>query len=144
MYIGFEAAFMDAQSKNVALCLELLNNNNIEVDEIYIYMFQNKFQDFYNAFFRKQDKLLMLNQLFFEEDIDEFTDLGIEDIENIISICLQYEANCPHEIKLRYNVKANSLDAEYEYEDFLNDEGGLVKRFEKWFQEINLNLNSLK
>lgn len=69
---------------------------------------------------------------------------SIEDIENIISICLQYEANCPHEIKLRYNVKANSLDAEYEYEDFLNDEGGLVKRFEKWFQEINLNLNSLK
>ena len=74
---------MDAQSKNVALCLELLNNNTIEVDEIYIYMFQNKAQDFYNAFFRKQDKLLVLNQLFSEEDIDEFTDLGIEDIEKI-------------------------------------------------------------
>ena len=51
MYIGFEAAFMDAQSKNVALCLELLNNNNIEVDDIYIYMFNRfNFRNLYQSF----------------------------------------------------------------------------------------------
>jgi hypothetical protein len=48
---------------------------------------------------------------------EEFSDCGIEDIENIIDICKAYDSECPHVIKLIYNVQTESFDAEYDYED---------------------------
>lgn len=54
MLKGFEDAFMDAQSRDVALCIELLENSNVTMDKVYIYMYQNEYQDFYNAFFEKR------------------------------------------------------------------------------------------
>ncbi len=134
MLKGFEDEFMDAQSRNVALCIELLENSNWTVDKAYIYMYQSDIQDFYNAFFEKDGKVYRLNDLFTDEQIDEFLSCGIDDIENIIEVCNTYEAKCPHELKLTYNVQTKAFDAEYEYEDFILDEEdmGLVERFENW------------
>ena len=39
MLEGFEEAFVDAQSRVVSLCLELLKNSEKEADKIYIYIY---------------------------------------------------------------------------------------------------------
>ena len=46
MLEGFEDAFVDAQSRVVSLCLELLKNSEKEADKIYIYLFQNDEEDY--------------------------------------------------------------------------------------------------
>lgn len=137
---GFEDAFMDAQSSTISLCLELLEKYNIQVDTIYVYLFQNECQDFPNAFFKKDNKILRLNDIFDDEDIDEFFDLLIEDIENIIEICDNYESTCPNELKLIYDVNSGKFDSEYGYEDIVEDEdSGLVSRLDAWIDECDDN-----
>ena len=103
MLEGFEDAFVDAQSRVVSLCLELLKNSEKEADKIYIYLFQNDDEDYIDAFFEKEGNLYTTNELFSEEEIDVFFDCGVEDIENIIDICKAYDAKCPHEYRLVYN-----------------------------------------
>ena len=86
MLEGFEDAFVDAQSRVVSLCLELLKNSEKEADKIYIYLFQNDEEDYIDAFFEKEGNLYTTSELFSEEEIDDFFDCGVEDIENIIDI----------------------------------------------------------
>lgn len=141
MLKGFEDAFMDAQSRDVALCIELLENSNVTMDKVYIYMYQNEYQDFYNAFFEKDRRIYRVNELFTDELIDEFFSAGIDDIENLIDVCERYETKCPHEFKLVYNLKTKAFDAEYEYEDFMLDEDmGLVERYENWVNKCKQKL----
>lgn len=141
MIKGFEDAFMDAQSSAVSLCIELLEYSNVYVEKIYIYMFQNEIQDFFNVFFERNGSLYRLDELFSDEQIDEFLSCGIDDIENIIEVCNKYDGKCPNELRLVYNIKTKMLDAEYAYEDFVSEkDGGLVGRFEYWFNECKNKL----
>ena len=93
MLEGFEEAFVDAQSRVVSLCLELLNNSEKKADKIYIYLFQNDDEDYIDAFFEKEGNLYTTSELFSEEEIDDFFDCGVEDIENIIDIPMEHEKN---------------------------------------------------
>ena len=80
---GFEEAFMDAQSRNIALCIDLLQNSDVAMDKAFVYMYQSDVQDFYNAFFEKNGRIYRVNELFTDEQIDQFFNYGIDDIENI-------------------------------------------------------------
>ena len=55
MLEGFEDAFVDAQSRVVSLCLELLKNSEKEADKIYIYLFQIDEEDYIDAFFEMKE-----------------------------------------------------------------------------------------
>lgn len=81
---------MEAQSRTVALCIELLEKSNLTVDKVYIYMYQNDIQDFYNTFFEKDGRIYRLNEWFSDESINEFLSCGIDDIENIIEVYNTY------------------------------------------------------
>lgn len=130
---GFEEAFMDAQSRNIALCIDLLQNSDVAMDKTFVYMYQSDVQDFYNAFFEKNGRIYRVNELFTDEQIDQFFNYGIDDIENIIGVCAEYDQKCPHELFLTYNIQTKAFDAEYVYEDCMLDEDmGLVERFEGW------------
>ena len=78
MLEGFEEAFVDAQSRVVSLCLELLKNSEKKADKIYIYLFQNDDEDYIDAFFEKEGNLYTTSELFSEEEIDDFFDCGVE------------------------------------------------------------------
>ena len=92
-------------------------------------------------FLKKDRRIYRVNELFTDELIDEFFSAGIDDIENLIDICERYEAKCPHEFKLVYNLKTKAFDAEYEYEDFMLDEDmGLVERYENWVNKCKQKL----
>ena len=140
MLEGFENAFTDAQANVVSLCLELLEKSNKSADKVYIYLFQNDVQDFINAFFEKDGKIYILNDWFTDEQIDEFFDCGVENIEQIIEVCNTYEGECPNVFKLIYNVNTKKLDTDYLYEDIIsNGDSGLVEEYEKWKKEVNLH-----
>lgn len=138
---GFEEAFMDAQSRNIALCIELLQNSEVAMDKAFVYMYQSDIQDFYNAFFAKDGRIYRVNELFTDEQIDEFFSCGIDDIENIIEVCATYNQKCPHELMLTYDIQTKAFDAEYVYEDCMLDEDmGLVKRFTDWISKCKLSM----
>ena len=61
-----------------------------------------------------------------------------EDIERIYKLCTKYKREMPTEIKLVYDVKKNSLTANYVYENlWINSDTKLgLDIFNEWFEEI--------
>lgn len=142
MLEGFEDAFTDVQAQVVSLSLELLENSNVTADRVYIYMFQNEVQDFFNAFLEKDGRIYWLNDLFSDSEIDEYFDCGIENIENIIEVCDTYDGKCPNEFRLIYNINTKAFDAEYKYEDFISEDCDVVEIFENWINECKEKLGN--
>lgn len=129
----FEDEFMDAQAKVISLCLELLSLTNEKADKVYAYMFQNDVQDSINAAFGRNGKVFWLNDWFTDEQIDDFFDCGIEDIESIIEVCQQHNRKCPNTFKLVYGIETRSLDADYGYADLATEgDVGIDEDFMNW------------
>lgn len=133
MLQGFEDAFTDAQARTISLALELLENNKKEADMIYIYIYQSDTQIFFNAFFAKDKKIYLLNDWFDDDQINDFFDCGVEDVDNIVEVCDTYDGKCPYEFKLSYNVKTKSFDAKYNYDDIaMENDVDLVDIYKEW------------
>ena len=140
MLQGFEDAFTDAQARTISLALELLENNKKEADMIYIY--QSDTQIFFNAFFAKDKKIYLLNDWFDDDQINDFFDCGVEDVDNIVEVCDTYDGKCPYEFKLSYNVKTKSFDAKYNYDDIaMENDVDLVDIYKEWQKECESEIS---
>ena len=142
MLQGFEDAFTDAQARTISLALELLENNKKEADMIYIYIYQSDTQIFFNAFFAKDKKIYLLNNWFDDDQINDFFDCGVEDVDNIVEVCDTYDGKCPYEFKLSYNVKTKSFDAKYNYDDIaMENDVELVDIYKEWQKECESEIS---
>ena len=142
MLQGFEDAFTDAQARTISLALELLENNKKEADMIYIYIYQSDTQIFFNAFFAKDKKIYLLNDWFDDDQINDFFDCGVEDVDNIVEVCDTYDGKCPYEFKLSYNVKTKSFDAKYNYDDIaMETDVDLVDIYKEWQKECESEIS---
>lgn len=142
MLHGFEDAFTDAQARTISLALELLENNKKEADMIYIYIYQSDTQIFFNAFFAKDKKIYLLNDWFDDDQINDFFDCGVEDVDNIVEVCDTYDGKCPYEFKLSYNVKTKSFDAKYNYDDIaMENDVDLVDIYKEWQKECESEIS---
>lgn len=142
MLQGFEDAFTDAQARTISLALELLENNKKEADMIYIYIYQSDTQIFFNAFFAKDKEIYLLNDWFDDDQINDFFDCGVEDVDNIIEVCDTYDGKCPYEFKLSYNVKTKSFDAKYNYDDIaMENDVDLVDIYKEWQKECESEIS---
>lgn len=142
MLQGFEDAFTDAQARTISLALELLENNKKEADMIYIYIYQSDTQIFFNAFFAKDKKIYPLNDWFDDDQINDFFDCGVEDVDNIVEVCDTYDGKCPYEFKLSYNVKTKSFDAKYNYDDIaMENDVDLVDIYKEWQKECESEIS---
>ena len=142
MLQGFEDAFTDAQARTISLALELLENNKKEADMIYIYIYQSDTQIFFNAFFAKDKKIYLLNDWFDDDQINDFFDCGVEDVDNIVEVCDTYDGKCPYEFKLSYNVKTKSFDAKYNYDDLaMENDVDLVDIYKEWQKECESEIS---
>ncbi|HGK6242944.1 TPA: hypothetical protein ACJ3IJ_002037, partial [Neisseria meningitidis] len=67
-------------------------------------------------------------------------DILMEDLEKLNSICQKFNQPMPTEIKMIYDVKKNSLSANYQYNLILSSESGLLALpqdvEDAWFEEI--------
>ena len=139
MIKGFEDAFTDLQSEFVSLCMEYTNGS---VDKIYIYIYQSDTQIFFNAFFAKDKKIYLLNNWFDDDQINDFFDCGVEDVDNIVEVCDTYDGKCPYEFKLSYNVKTKSFDAKYNYDDIaMENDVDLVDIYKEWQKECESEIS---
>ena len=142
MLQGFEDAFTDAQARTISLALELLENNKKEADMIYIYIYQSDTQIFFNAFFAKDKKIYLLNDWFDDDQINDFFDCGVEDVDNIVEVCDTYDGKCPYEFKLSDNVKTKSFDAKYNYDDIaMENDVDLVDIYKEWQKECESEIS---
>lgn len=142
MLQGFEDAFTDVQARTISLALELLENNKKEADMIYIYIYQSDTQIFFNAFFAKDKKIYLLNDWFDDDQINDFFDCGVEDVDNIVEVCDTYDGKCPYEFKLSYNVKTKSFDAKYNYDDIaMENDVDLVDIYKEWQKECESEIS---
>ena len=142
MLQGFEDAFTDAQARTISLALELLENNKKEADMIYIYIYQSDTQIFFNAFFAKDKKIYLLNNWFDDDQINDFFDCCVEDVDNIVEVCDTYDGKCPYEFKLSYNVKTKSFDAKYNYDDIaMENDVDLVDIYKEWQKECESEIS---
>ena len=142
MLQGFEDAFTDAQARTISLALELLENNKKEADMIYIYIYESDTQIFFNAFFAKDKKIYLLNDWFDDDQINDFFDCGVEDVDNIVEVCDTYDGKCPYEFKLSYNVKTKSFDAKYNYDDIaMENDVDLVDIYKEWQKECESEIS---
>ena len=142
MLQGFEDAFTDAQARTISLALELLENNKKEADMIYIYIYQSDTQIFFNAFFAKDKKIYLLNNWFDDDQINDFFDCGVEDVDNIVEVCDTYDGKSPYEFKLSYNVKTKSFDAKYNYDDIaMENDVDLVDIYKEWQKECESEIS---
>ena len=142
MLQGFEDAFTDAQARTISLALELLENNKKEADMIYIYIYQSDTQIFFNAFFAKDKKIYLLDDWFDDDQINDFFDCGVEDVDNIVEVCDTYDGKCPYEFKLSYNVKTKSFDAKYNYDDIaMENDVDLVDIYKEWQKECESEIS---
>ena len=142
MLQGFEDAFTDAQARTISLALELLENNKKEADMIYIYIYQSDTQIFFNAFFAKDKKIYLLNDWFDDDQINDFFDCGVEDVDNIVEVCDTYDGKCPYEFKLSYNVKTKSFDEKYNYDDIaMENDVDLVDIYKEWQKECESEIS---
>lgn len=142
MLQGFEDAFTDAQARTISLALELLENNKKEADMIYIYIYQSDTQIFFNAFFAKDKKIYLLNDWFDDDQINDFFDCGVEDVDNIVEVCDTYDGKCPYEFKLSYNVKTKSFDAKYNYDDIaMENDVDLLDIYKEWQKECESEIS---
>ena len=44
-----------------------------------------------------------------------------EDVKKLISVCKEYDAEMPAEIKITFDVNSNKLNATYQYDEVLFD-----------------------
>lgn len=137
----FEDEFMEIQTGMVSLCLEALEDVNIKVDKVYIYVFCDEHETFFNTFFEYNSQIVSFNELGVSDDmINQVFDLGMDDAEKIVDLCNEYNRKAPIQYKLVYDVNTKSFDSNYDYDNLEDTELGCAGAFIDWENEVKNNL----
>lgn len=132
----FEDEFMDAQSSLISLCLELTGR---QVDAIYAHCSIEKDSQAFNAFYRRDNKILSANDLGVERTmIRRFLNVGTLDLDNIRDVCIKHNKPTPNEIRMYYDVRSGKYHAEYKYVEVCTKKTGKCAgdAFDEWRSEI--------
>ncbi|GKV56653.1 hypothetical protein NCCP2222_26000 [Sporosarcina sp. NCCP-2222] len=147
----FEDYVSELQSDMVAICLEYVEN---KADEIYIYCSCESKMYVFDFFFRINGMVIHKHQLNEAKvKLDNLDNLaydvsrerqkaalkiGNENLKLIRQKCEDFNRDMPTEIKLFYDVKKNSLKANYRYDLIYSHDDGLLPDdiFDCWFEEV--------
>jgi hypothetical protein len=146
----FEDYLSELQTDMVATCLEYVEN---KAEDIYIYCSYEPEMYAFDVFFKVNGQVVLKNNLnnavnetdrkLFLYDISDYRqeallDIGLENLEKIHEKCKEFNREMPTEIKLQYNVKENSLHAQYKYDLVYSIDDKLLPDdiFDLWFNEV--------
>jgi len=141
----FEDYFSELQADMVSICMEYVENR---AEMIYIYCSCEEgviSSDFFyriNGTIKERDKLNDLHSIntynTSVERQDGVLEIINEDIIKIKELCKQYGREMPTEMKLIYDVKRNSLAANYKYDLIYSSdpEKTADNVANEWFEEI--------
>lgn len=143
----FEDYFSELQADMISICLEYAEE---KVDRIYIYCSFEEMVISCNFFYRINGRVVRkheLNNAINDEGFRYNTsiarqeatlDIITDDIKSICNLCKEYKKEMPTEMKLIYDVKKNSLKADYKYNlVYSNDEQKTADDIVmEWFEEV--------
>lgn len=133
----FEDALMEVQSGLISLCLEVVENRNI--DKIYAYCSIEKKSMMFNAFFEVNEEIKTLNQLGIEKRLAmQFLRLGTGYLSKIKDIYKTFEMLTPTEIKMSYEKKTGKFGVKYRYDEICSSKTGISagEIFMNWVSEV--------
>lgn len=142
----FEDRFMDLQADMIDICMEFVD---YDADKIYIYCSCEGRMNAADFFYKIEGQLVdrnLVNTVSYRECAtyeNELTclDVLLKDIAKMEKLCAECERPMPTEIKMIYEVKENSLEVKYQYENQLNYEDANSDRIpsdvsKEWYLEI--------
>lgn len=139
----FEDYFSELQADMVSICLEYVDDR---ADNIYIYCSCEDTAYATGYFYKINGKMKRkhkVNEELPDCDVsydvqEQVLDILTEDLLKIHEVCEKYEHPMPTEMKLVYDVKRNSLTADYRYDYvYSNDPEKVASDIElEWFEEI--------
>lgn len=143
----FEDFFSELQADMVSICME---NVEERAYMVYIYCSYENNVIASNYFYNINGKVVSRGKLndainpgepqydVSMERQKSVTKIINEDIKKIQQICLEYERPMPTEIKIVYDVKKNSLNADYKYKNVYSKSKTKTAYdiADKWFNEI--------
>ena len=115
----FEDKFNELLTSMVELCFEYVDNNEKEIDNIYVYGCLEEFTafDFFfkinNTVVQKHEINEYVNSSFDTSDDMQLKviDLGISDLEELAKLFEKNNREIPKHIKMIYNVKTGEFDS---------------------------------
>ena len=137
----FEDEFMELQSGLISLCLELTKG---KVDKVFAYCSNEKKSKSFNAFFEVDGEIKTLNLMGVSiQLVDQFLDIGIDDVMKLDTIGSKYNRPVPTELKLYYDVLTKKFQAEYKYEAVCGATTGKSagEVFMEWVAEMKAQKN---
>lgn len=139
----FEDLFMDLQADMVFACKDYVKG---AADKIYIYISQEGRMTSGDCFFEIKGQMLKkhkLNTISSQYDVSlnnqqKCNVILIEDALELEQLCKEHNRPMPTEIKMVYDVKKNSLDVKYKYDNqWLNHKDKAPNDIvDEWFEEI--------
>ncbi|WLR42629.1 DUF600 domain-containing protein [Bacillus carboniphilus] len=149
----FEDYLSEIQTDMVAICLEYVEE---KAEDIYIYCSYEPKMYSFDVFYKINGIVVLKNKLndaikdksrdlFFydtsEDRQEAVLDIGLKNLKEIHNKCEEFGREMPTEIKLHYDVKKNSLKANYRYDLIYTNDDELLPDdiFDCWFQEVKKN-----
>lgn len=118
----FEDVFMDIQGNMISLGLDYVRS---QAEKVFIYASNEEGAMSFNVFYQIKGEVVtpdevnrIVNKKIDDSDDKVFSLLkeGVGEIREIESVCETYDRPIPTEMRLTYDVKANSLKSDYQYE----------------------------
>ncbi|MBC1922215.1 hypothetical protein [Listeria grayi] len=118
----FEDVFMEIQADMVSLGLDYVES---QAEKVFIYVSYEESALTFNVFYLIKGKIVTISKVnevlgnkknFNKKEVFSILNAGIKELDRIISACKEYDRPIPTEMRLTYDVKANSLKSDYQYE----------------------------
>lgn len=142
---GFEDAFSAIQTDMISVCLDYAKH---AVEKVYIYGSFEENTLSVDCFFavgsgvRAKSKLPRGYDTSLDHQRSVLASL-MQNMEDLIAACKEFEADMPTEVKLVYDVKINSVDARYQYDPVYSPLGlTAYEMSEQWIAEVGSVSNS--
>ena len=136
---GFESIFSEIQSDMVSICLEYIEDKG---EKIYIYASYENKTFACDFFYQVNGVIYKKHELPKDYDVSPQRQLSClkiltNDMEQLISVCSEYEADAPTEIKIIYDITTNQLNASYQYDEmYASTDKSASDMVQEWYQEI--------
>ncbi|EUJ29308.1 Uncharacterised protein [Listeria grayi] len=118
----FEDVFMEIQADMISLGLDYVES---QAEKVFIYVSYEESALTFNVFYQIKGKIVTISKVnevlgnkknFNKKEVFSILNAGIKELDRIISACKEYDRPIPTEMRLTYDVKANSLKSDYQYE----------------------------
>lgn len=118
----FEDVFMEVQADMISLGIDYVES---QAEKVFIYASNEEGAMDFNVFYQIKGQIVTTDEVnaVVDKKIDDSDDktfdmlgMGLDYFKQLDYVCNEYDRPIPTEIRLTYDVRANSLKSDYQYE----------------------------